>query len=57
MFPQHATVRAASTSTVKQNSMEPLCSSIAATFVTWPSSPQPTCRLYVQHQGTAAIAS
>jgi hypothetical protein len=53
MFPTH--VRGASKAA--QISAETLCNGIGATFVTWPASPQPTCRLYVQHQGAAARCS
>jgi hypothetical protein len=53
MFPSH--VRGASTAT--PSFMDPLCSAIGATYVMWPASPQPTCRLYVQHQGAAAGCS
>lgn len=30
---------------------KPLCGAIGASYVTLPVSPQPTCRLYVTHQG------
>ncbi|WIA33956.1 hypothetical protein OEZ86_007051 [Tetradesmus obliquus] len=36
--------------------MESLCSTIGATYVTLPASPQPTCRLSVQHQGVERFA-
>ncbi|KAF6255300.1 hypothetical protein COO60DRAFT_1462250 [Scenedesmus sp. NREL 46B-D3] len=35
---------------------EALCSSIGATYVTWPASLLPTCRLFVQHHGTQRFA-